>query len=273
MEKQTPKKELHYSIKILFTMYSMILYLFAPRLVEMITGINLSKIQSTSISLVVAAILFLWFIPLVIGVPKKQKLGKTFYTIGLRKPNKIGIHILLGIVLGCCTLGGMLIGSLIIGGYTFNIENLSINQIYFSILPGIFEEIIFRGFLMSIFVMLYKNTKKAAIIQCIIFVLLHIGSFEFDWHKIVDLYGVFVLSIGFTYVAYKTRNLLAGIIFHYLHDAFLFVVQLNQETVFSPLQAFIFYGCLTLSVVLVIIITKVVTERKKLGSKADPLWE
>jgi hypothetical protein len=34
-----------------------------------------------------------------------------------------------------------------------------------------------------------------------------------------------ILSIAFTFTAYKTRTLLAGIVFHFLHDVFLFLPQ------------------------------------------------
>lgn len=129
-------------------------------------------------------------------------------------------------------------------------------------LPGIFEEVIFRGFVMLIFLGIYKNVKKTALIQSLVFVVMHVGNFEMDWLKGVDLLGVFIMSLGFTYVTYKTGSLLAGMVFHFLHDAFLYVVQPSQDVIYTLKQAFFFYGFLILSVFLGLYITKLYTGKR-----------
>jgi membrane protease YdiL (CAAX protease family) len=59
---------------------------------------------------------------------------------------------------------------------------------------------------------------------------------------------VMVIAIAFTYAAYKTRALLAGMVFHFLHDALLFFVQV-PDGVYNGLQeTVIFYGILWLMV-------------------------
>lgn len=255
------KKEFHYSIKIVSALYGIILYLYAPMLIMKITNYDLSKNVKTTISLVIAAILCLWFLPGVIGIPKKGTIKDNLIRIGLTRPKKCSRHILLGIILAVITLTGMLIGSILTGLYAFHIETISMDQIYFSLLPGITEEIIFRGFIMAIFLELYNNFKKAAFFQCLVFMILHIGNFHINVLKIIDLLGVFVLSVGFTYVAYKTKRLLAGIIFHFLHDSFLFVVQPAQNITFAINEAVLFYGSLFLSVILLIFVTKFFVEK------------
>lgn len=265
------KKELHYRLKIVCTLYGVILYTMGPKLIVMITDKDLSKNLSTTISLIIASLLCFWFLPKVIGVPKKEGIGQNLYNIGFRKVKKPIIHIALGLFFATCTLIAMYVGSLLTGEYIFDISTISFEQIYFSFLPGVFEEIIFRGFIMAIFLSLYKNIRKAAFVQCVVFVLLHIGSFEIDWLKFIDLFGVFIMAIAFTYVAYKTKNLLAGMIFHTIHDAFLFVVQPNQDIVYSPVQALYFYGCLMIGVVVVIFVTTYVA--KRVGFVGDYLYK
>lgn len=70
----------------------------------------------------------------------------------------------------------------------------------------------------------------------------------------------------------KTKSLLAGMVFHFLHDAFLFVVQLDQGIVFNPTEAFIFYGCLFVSVGLGIVVTNLMTRKYDMSKNADPMW-
>jgi hypothetical protein len=49
-------------------------------------------------------------------------------------------------------------------------------------------------------------------------------------------------------VAYKTRTLLAGMIFHFLHDAFLFFVQVPGGEYKGLQENMIFYGILWLMI-------------------------
>jgi len=57
----------------------------------------------------------------------------------------------------------------------------------------------------------------------VLFGLLHIRGFGlWAW---VDVISVMILAIAFTYTAYKTRTLVAAIVFHFLHDTFLFLPQ------------------------------------------------
>lgn len=256
-----PKKEPHYRIKIVCTLYGVIFYLYAPVIIEKITHIELSRNMSTTVSILLAGILSFWFLPKVVKIPSSSTIRENLNQIGFRRPTKIYLHISLGIILAMCTLSGMFIGSKLISEYVFNTNMISFDQIYFSLLPGIFEEIIFRGFIMAIFIGVYKDIRKAALIQCIVFVVLHIGSFEMDWLRAVDLLGVFAMAIAFTYVALKTRNLLAGIIFHTLHDAFLFVVQPSQDFVYSPMHALLFYSSLIISILIAIGITNLIVKK------------
>lgn len=238
------KKERHYGLKIISVLYGTLLYIYTPTLIEKVLGIAMNTYTKTSISLVLATLLCFYFLPKIVGVPHVGSIEENMRAIGLRIPAKVSKHMGLGVLLSICTLSAMLFGSLLTGEYVFDGGTLSLEHIYFSLLPGVFEEIVFRGFLMTILMGLYKDVKKAGLVQCLSFVAFHIGSFDINWLKLIDLLGVFALAVAFTYVAIKSRSLLAGMVFHTLHDAFLFVVQPHQDIVFSPVQALLFYGVL-----------------------------
>ena len=103
------------------------------------------------------------------------------------------------------------------------------------------------------------SLKRAASIQIIIFGLGHIkGVGLWDW---VDVLTVMILAIGFTYVAYKTRALLAGIVFHFFHDALLFFVQLSDDAITSTMDNITFFGLLWIMVGVACWLTKILTER------------
>lgn len=70
------------------------------------------------------------------------------------------------------------------------------------------------------------------------------------------MHSVMVIAIGFTYAAYKTRSLLAGMVFHYFRDAFLFFVQVPGGVYSGITENAVFYGFLWLMVRIGCIITK-----------------
>jgi membrane protease YdiL (CAAX protease family) len=72
-----------------------------------------------------------------------------------------------------------------------------------------------------------KSLKKAFLAQCILFSLCHIKGTNL--YALADVFSVFLIAIGFTYVAHRTGSLVAGITFHYFHDAFLFFVEYRKH--------------------------------------------
>jgi membrane protease YdiL (CAAX protease family) len=76
-----------------------------------------------------------------------------------------------------------------------------------------------------------------------------------------------VITVAFTYVAYKTRTLLAGMVFHFLHDALLFFVQVPEGEYFGSTENIIFYVALWIMVGMACLLTKIAAE--KFGVKAQ----
>ncbi|MFX0102578.1 MAG: lysostaphin resistance A-like protein [Candidatus Hodarchaeota archaeon] len=198
--------------------------------------------------------------------PQKLKIpfGKTsareFTTLlGISKHESIYKFILLGGLLGFCALSGLLIGSLLTGRYTFSIENLEIEQVIFSTVPGVWEEIYFRGILMFLLLKILKNLKKAVIVQTVIFAFFHIRSFEL-W-ALVDVFSVFLIALALTYTAFKTNSLIPCIVFHYIHDAFLFLFQVPNGDFFGIYENVVSFTCLWMMLGLGALITSILSKK------------
>lgn len=178
--------------------------------------------------------------------PKKLQIpfGKVTATefaqkIGLRINHKPGFLILLGILLAAGSSMGMLIGSMLSGQYAFDLSRLTLEQVVFAIVPGVWEEVFYRGILMMIFLNIFKDVKKAFIVQSIIFGIVHIYGFQL-W-DLVDIFSIILMGFTFTFAAHKTNSLIPGMIFHFLHDAFIFLFQVPEETTLSNLSHLIFF--------------------------------
>jgi membrane protease YdiL (CAAX protease family) len=165
----------------------------------------------------------------------------------------------------------MLIASILTGKYGFDSNNISLDHMVFSLIPGIFEEIFFRGVLMIILLRITKSLEKAFTIQVVIFGLSHI-KYGLDIMSLVEALSVIIIAIGFTYSVYKTRSLIPAIIFHFLHDAFLFVVQLPDGAYQGFTDNALFYVGLWVMVAVSVLITKVAVEKFQVQAK-EPLYE
>ena len=179
--------------------------------------------------------------------------------------SKIGLKAALGILLAICTLSGMLIGSLLTGRYELDWSTVSVSHTIFSINPGIWEEFFFRGVIVFIVLRAVRSVQRAMAIQIVLFGLTHIkGTDLAAW---ADVLTVLILAAGFTYTAYKTRTLIAGIVFHFLHDAFLFLPQVPGVELFGVSEYIAFNLSLWIMVGVGCLFTKIASER--LGVKAE----
>jgi len=198
--------------------------------------------------------------------PKKLKapFGKTdaitfIKKIGLYAPDNLGKNVMLGFFLGLCTLTGMLMGSILTGRYVFDLDQLELAQVIFATAPGVWEEVFFRGVITFLLLYKLKDLTKAIIIQSLLFGLTHIYSFEF-W-AIVDIFSIILMGLAFSYVAYKTNSLIPAIIFHYIHDAFIFLVQTPDAAYYGALENLGFFLGLWMMLGVGCLITKYLVEK------------
>jgi len=229
-------------------------------ILKYILQINLTKLEMSIISFIVTSVLVLYLFPKVFKIPfGKASISDFIRKVGLYKPINIHKFIIIGIIAAAFTLTGMLVGSLLTDKFVLSFSTVTLSHAVFSLTPGIWEEVLFRGVLMILLIRATQSFKNAAIIQLVIFGLVHIKGFNFL--SLVDAFSVMILAIAFTYLAYKTRSLIPGIVFHYLHDTFLFFVQLPDGVYEGFKDNALFYASLWSGVALSIIVIKRISER------------
>ena len=158
----------------------------------------------------------------------------------------------------------MLIASIFTGKYVVDLSTVNIPHLLFSLNPALWEELFYRGVLMIWLLKINQPLKRAFSIQLALFGVMHIKGISLL--ALVDAFSVMVIAIGFTYAAFKTRSLLAGMVYHYFHDAFLFFVQVPGGVYTGITENVVFYASLWLMVGTGCIITKYFVE--KLGVHA-----
>ena len=212
-------------------------------IIEIIFDTEISRLISSIINLIVASLLAFTVFPKLFEIPfGKIDSRKWAKQLGFYFPQNAWKHILLGIILAGCTLSGMLVASVLTGKYSLDWSRLNLPHLVFSLNPAIWEELFYRGVIMIILLRTTGSVKHAAIIQITIFGLLHIKGINL-W-DFADTFTVAVLALGFTFAAYKTNALITGIIFHYLHDALLFLVQLPNSVSTGTAENILFYAIL-----------------------------
>lgn len=227
---------------------------------EVFMDIEVSKMVSSVVNFIVAAFIAAVVYPKILGIPFGRIGRRDFFRrVGFYIPTNFWTQVLLGLVLASCTLSGMLVASLLTGKYQVDMTTINPTQLVFSLNPALWEEFFFRGVLMMVLLKLIPSVKKAFLIQLALFGVMHIKGI--DVWALVDVFSVVVIGIGFTYVAYKTRSLVAGIVFHYFHDALLFFVQLPGDVPVSVEENLLFYGLLWLMVGVGCVITSVVVNK------------
>ncbi len=218
-----------------------------PMVIGMLFDIKVPKLIGSIINLIVCCFGAFYLFPKVYRSPFGGVAFKEYFTrLGFYLPKGAWRHVLLGVILAACTLSGMLAASVLSGRYTPDWANINLAQLVFSLGPGIFEEFFYRGVIMIILLGLTRSLKKSMIGQIAIFGLAHIKGL--DLLSLIDAFSVAVIAIAFTFAAWKTRTLVAGIVFHYLHDAFLFFVQPLDATYIGVKENVIFYALLWLMV-------------------------
>ena len=237
-------------------------------LMEKLLNFEVSKVISSVINLVVVGFIAFILLPNVLGIPFGKIKTRDFNKlIGFHLPNYAWKHILLGVVLAVCTLSGMLIASIMTGKYVPDFSRVTLSHLVFSLNPGIWEELFFRGVLMIALLRYTKSLRQAAIIQVVIFGVAHLKGA--DIHALIEVVSLMIIGAGLTYTAYKTRTLVTGILFHYLHDAFLFLVQLPSRAYTGSIDDVLFFALLWSMVGLGCLITKVAAERFEVRASTE----
>lgn len=237
-------------------------------LLKYLFKIELNKLEMSTIAFIVTSASVLLLFPGVFKIPfGKVSVGEFVKKVGLYRPQQTYKFIFIGIVSALLTLTGMLVGSIQTGKYVFSPSTITWSQAVFSLTPGIWEEVLFRGVLMILLIRATKSFKKASIIQILLFGLAHIKGL--DMLSFIDAFSVMLLAIAFTYIVYKTRSLIPAIIFHYLHDTFLFAVQIPGGNYYGFKDNAFFFSGLWIAVGLSILFTRRLSERFNICGRYD----
>lgn len=232
---------------------------------ELLTKSEVSELLSSVVNMLVVALVAFVLYPKWLGIPFGRIETREFLRrTGFYLPDHTWKHIVLGLVLAVCTLAGMLVASVLTGKYTMDFSTINLPHLVFSLNPALWEELFYRGILMLLLLRFTGSLKQAFVIQVVLFGAIHIKGA--DVLAFVDAFSVIVMATGFTYVAHKTQSLVAGVVFHYFHDALLYTVQLPDGIYSGVTENVIFYGSLWLMVGIGCVITKLAAD--KIGVRA-----
>ena len=241
------------SIAILFFLYAVfiivpsLLYRSFANLTFILTHMYLFHI----INFFSVAILWAIIVPLVLGLPNRREFIGYAKSIGLAKLKPILRSIGLGIITAVITLTFMLLANFMASLFNgqvafipaFLVDPFTIN-IYTSLMPGIWEEVAFRGVMLVLILKIQK--KHLSIIgNGLLFGAFHSVNilagflnaifFGVEYNRenfIPTLFQIVyttMLGIFLAYMFVKTKMLLPCIIMHYLIDALSTLVTLNTE--------------------------------------------
>lgn len=158
-----------------------------------------------------------------IGIVIWQRGESLHYLSTLFSLEKPLIHPLIGIILGIgmTTIVVLLVKitktKMPMNKYTQILKEIMLRPygpIVIGVLPGIFEEILFRGFLLPLAISLI-GTHWAVIVTSLLFFGLHIPQYRNNW--IVNM-SVLLLSIVFSYVFIWTGSLWVAIVGHSMYN-------------------------------------------------------
>ena len=229
-------------------------------LIRMALNIHISRVYLPLLAFPLNILIVYKVFPQIIKIPFGEIRPIEFARrIGFSKPQGLIKNIFLGIVLAVCSLTGMLVGSILTGRYLFDLGTITIEQIAFSTVPGVWEEVFIRGILMFVLLGVVKDVRKTAVLQSIIFGLFHFRGLEF-W-ALIDIGSVTLIGLSLTYTAYKTNSLIPSIIFHYLHDALLFLVRVPGGTYIGTFENLAFYVSLWIMLGVGCLISKIGAEK------------
>jgi len=229
----------------------------------------------------VMALLWMLFVRRSLGLPNgKESLKEYAKTIGLKPDRKIVRNILLGI--GCSVIYFMstyIIGN-IFGNFIFDLDvifgnpgtSISIYGWFLFILmliPGIWEEVSFRGVISTLNLRKYSRTTVLIVVSILFglfhfFNLFNIIMFEDPFLFLVStgLQVIYTSLLGFLfgYLFIKTKSLIPSIILHYLINSLgqLFTYVMFDSIIDSVLFAIIGVGIIpsVLGILLVKLVVK-----------------
>jgi hypothetical protein len=123
---------------------------------------------------------------------------------------------------------------------------------------GIWEEVFFRGIILVLFMRVFPK-PIAVFFATFLFAVVHLNPMALSPEMIVDVVSIFFIGLLYTYLVLKTGSLLPAIVFHYVHDIFVLLVQ-NTPGADETLASALLYAFLWIALVIGAVLTKYVVE-------------
>lgn len=207
-----------------------------------------------------AGIWALYVIPRVLGLPNGRKPFREYCAdIRLLPVAPVRRNILLGLLMAVLTLSSILLATLLTRHFVLDWSFVPALRWVKGLTRGVWEEVFFRGIMLAILMRFYSR-RKAVLWITAIFALVHLNIMDVTVAAIVDVVSIFFMGLLFVYLVLKTGSLLPAIVFHYVHDVFVLLVQ-NAPGASEPTVSVLLYGFLWAALAVGAVLTRSIVER------------
>ena len=204
-------------------------------------------------------ILAFLLMPYVLGLPKGRKSLREFcQDIRLLPMAPVGRNILIGLLMALLTLSSIYLASLLTGHFTLDWSLVPPVRWVKGLTRGIWEEVFFRGIILVLFMRILPK-RRAIFVSTFLFAIVHFNPMSIGLHTLVDVVSIFFMGLLFTYLVLKTGSLLPAIIFHYVHDIFVLLVQ-NTPGADETMGSILLYAFLWTALAIGAFLTKIIVE-------------
>ena len=204
-------------------------------------------------------VLALYLMPYVLGLPNGRKSLRDYcQDIRLLPMTPLGRNILLGLLLATLTLSSIFLASLLTGHFVFDWSYVPALRWVKGLTRGIWEEVYFRGIILVLFMRVFTK-RKAVLFATFLFAVIHLNPLAVNLPMIVDVISIFFMGLLFTYLVLKTGSLLPAIVFHYVHDMFVMLVQ-NTPGADEIRTSVLTYAFLWIALIIGAVLTKYIVE-------------
>jgi len=205
-------------------------------------------------------VLALYFMPYMLGLPNGRKsLREYSCDIRLLPMTPVGRNILIGLLTAVLTLSSIYLASLLTGHFVLDWSLVPSLRWVKGLTRGIWEEVFFRGIILVLFMRTFPQ-RRAIFVSTFLFAVVHLNPMYISLEHIVDVVSIFFMGLLFTYLVLKTGSLLPAIVFHYVHDIFVLLVQ-NTPGADETLASVLLYAFLWIALILGAFLTKIIVER------------
>lgn len=205
-------------------------------------------------------VLAIYLMPYVIGLPNGRKSFQDYSKdIRLLPITPLGRNILIGLLMAVLTLSSIFLASIITGHFEIDWTLVPALRWVKGLTRGIWEEVFFRGIILVLFMRVFPM-RRAVLSATFLFAVIHLNPMAISIEMIVDVVSIFFMGLLFTYLVLKTGSLLPAIVFHFVHDIFVLLVQNTPGADKIPALVLL-YAFLWIALIIGGILTKYIVER------------